>query len=357
MCHPPRQFHNARFTPASFTPPPSCVFVRRSSTMPAYHPNDRFPRCHHLLLAVTTMLLIAMSGCNDQNKAGDGMSDRPGVRPPNTALGGETSQTGTGTSSTGTGRQTQPPTQTQAQTQSQTQSQTPMSVWAIAISTSTEEDHARQAQQNRAQIAQAAPQLGPKLWVHTTARGSMVVYGQYMEPEDAAAQRDLQMVKDVDINGRKLFAGAMLSRLENPAAQANLHPHDLLSLRRQFPNVDPMYTLDIAVWIAEEGSVSSWNDTRARAERYTAQLRGRGFEAFFHHDHVRRMSTVTVGKFDSRAFDQRSGLLSGGVRELMEQFPARLVNGEELLERTNPRDPNSSTRPQGPIFVEVPRPR
>jgi hypothetical protein len=39
----------------------------------------------------------------------------------------------------------------------------------------------------------------------------------------------------------------------------------------------------------------------------------------------------------------------------MSKFPVMLVAGEELLVRTDPRDPNSKMLPQKPMLVEVPR--
>jgi hypothetical protein len=59
--------------------------------------------------------------------------------------------------------------------------------------------------------------------------------------------------------------------------------------------------------------------------------------------------------FGPEAYDARTTLFSPEVDELMAKFPVMLVAGEELLVRSDPRDPNSRMLPQKPMLVEVPR--
>ena len=79
---------------------------------------------------------------------------------------------------------------------------------------------------------------------------------------------------------------------------------------------------------------------RTAAERYCAELRSKGYEAWFYHDDDSETSIVTVGHFNRSAYDSRSTLMSPEVEDLMRQFPAHMTNGEPVLlpvDRTNPK--------------------
>lgn len=107
--------------------------------------------------------------------------------------------------------------------------------------------------------------------------------------------------------------------------------------------MDPLYTLDVAVWIADEqSSTRSYEACQRSAEQYAQQLRTQGFPAFFYHDPVRQLSNVTIGAYGSNAVDPQTGFYHDDIRALMRRFPQRLVNGEPL----------SVT--QAPVLVHVP---
>jgi hypothetical protein len=134
----------------------------------------------------------------------------------------------------------------------------------------------------------------------------------------------------------------------------NLHPHDLWTVRRAYPNVVPIYSLDVAIWGDFDSGELPISTRRNLAEQYAATLRSRGFESFFYHDDEQNLSSVTVGLFGHNAVDAETGFYSWEVDSLLEQFPERLVNGEQFMEFRNPYDPALGMKPQQPRLVEVP---
>ena len=231
----------------------------------------------------------------------------------------------------------------------------PSTSWAIVLLTFSAEGHQRAAANALQQLPAIAPQLGGGAWVRTTENGSIVVYGHYESPESAEAQRDLERVKTLTVRERQVFPRAILTRIRLPGAQRALHPHELYSARKRYPNVDPLYTLEVAVWGDFESGKLSRAEIHRRAEAYAQELRAQGFEAYFYHDDDKRLSVVTVGLFDRRAIDARSGLYSSQVDVLLERFPAHLVNGELLHEPISMRRPGRGTRVQKPLLVHVPK--
>lgn len=226
--------------------------------------------------------------------------------------------------------------------------------WTIILSTVAGESHRAQAQQRLAQLQQSLPALN-RAQLISTDRGTMITFGRYESPDDAQAQADLKMIKELTLGPMKPFAMSMLNPMPDQTAGTTLSPLDLRSLRRQFPNTNPLYTLDVAVWIASPQDGFPWEEMKRRAEAYAAQLRQQGVEAYFYHNEGQRVSSVTVGKFDRRAIDQASGFYSVEVRSMLEKFPRRLTNGQEIMVKVNPADEKSGLKPQEPQLVEVPR--
>lgn len=208
------------------------------------------------------------------------------------------------------------------------------------------------------QLGAIAPQANGAR-VHTTAKGSMVVYGQYAGRDDPRAEADQERLKQVKYQGRTVFDRIILTRLDLRLTHGQLSPHDLLSARRLHPKVDPLYTLDVAIWIANEDSKAgrdriSHQEIKRRAEAHAAQLRNQGFDAYFYHDDANKRSIVTVGLFDRRAINSVSGLYSSEVTDLVKRFPARLANGEPAWEYKDKYFPRLGTKPQTPVLVLVP---
>ncbi len=222
--------------------------------------------------------------------------------------------------------------------------------WMLVLRTFTGEGSESAA----AAMASQLPRFDPRLAatrVHTTPRGSMLVFGRYSGPDDPRVPSDRDWVKSLALNGQLLFPRVMLSRINlgGPTSQFALR-----SVRQQYPNVDPLYTLEIGVWGVFDGNLSL-EEVQRKAEAQVQKLRTQGELAFVHHDFDREMSMITVGLFDSRAINAQSGLLSDEVEEAMRRYPTYSVNGEPLLEPIDPRRPSLGTQAKKPVLVEVPR--
>lgn len=226
--------------------------------------------------------------------------------------------------------------------------------WTVVLATFAAEGHAQAAANTVRQLGAAFPRLADAR-VHTTPSGSMVVYGLYESADSKAAQSDLKAIKTLAIADRPAFPRAMLSRIKLRPQAGGLHPHALMSARQRYPTVDPLYTLEVAVWGDFESGKLSLDEIHRHAEEDAARLRAQGYEAYFHHDDDKRLSMVTVGLFDRRAIDQRTGFYSPAVEALIRRFPAHLVNGEELGELIDRRRPSRGARVQQPKLVHVPK--
>ena len=193
--------------------------------------------------------------------------------------------------------------------------------------------------------------------VHTTSSGSMVIYGTYESAQDPLAQRDKDTIKNIKIGNppRQAFPRAMLTRIRLQPIAGIRNPHDLMSLRQRHPNVDPLYTLQVAVWGDFDSGTLTLAQIHRKAEAYAAQLRAQGLEAYFHHDDDQQLSVVTIGAFDRRAIDPQTSFFSPEVEALIQRFPKHLVNGEPLMEKRVDRNRRHVEQPQTPRLVEVPK--
>ncbi len=225
--------------------------------------------------------------------------------------------------------------------------------WGIVLATFSAEGHQAAAARTVAQLPDIDPRLA-EARVYPASKGTLVVYGRYGAATDADAQRDLEWVKSLTVNNRPAFPLAMLTRVKS-LHSGPLDPMDLMSARKRFPRVDPLYTLEVGVWGDFESGALTREQVHAATERYARELRGRGFEAYFYHDDDKGLSIVTVGLFDHRAIDTRTGFYTPAVEALLREFPAHLVNGAELREPIDSRHPSRGTRVQRPMLVHVPK--
>ena len=230
----------------------------------------------------------------------------------------------------------------------------PTRFWTLVLQTFSQTGHRQAAAAMVQELRTAVPQLAGAR-VHTTSSGSMVIYGNYESPQDPAAQRDKEAIKKITIRDRRAFPRAMLTRIRLQPPPGAMHPYELMSVRQLHPNVNPLYTLQVAVWGDFESGKLTLEEIRQKAQAYATELRVQGFEAYFHHDDDQRLSVVTIGVFDRRAIDPQTGFFSPEVESLIHRFPVHLVNGEPLMEIKNRRDPRRSRQPQTPRLVEVPK--
>jgi hypothetical protein len=154
-----------------------------------------------------------------------------------------------------------------------------------------------------------------------------LLYGTYFRRTDketgrrsipAQMKSDLELLRElVGTNSERYFARARVVRNPQPSAG-----NPAWSLTR----ASGAYTLQVAAF---EPTDTFWEQKKAAAE-YCEWLRGKGYEAYYHHGPA--CSIVTVGIFDERAVEETRpgmGFYSHDVRELQkdELLKYNLVNG------------------------------
>ena len=225
--------------------------------------------------------------------------------------------------------------------------------WSVILATFSDADHAAKAAAFRGQLVSQYPELRDAM-VRRVGKGSAIVIGRFEAPDEPGAQAELKRVKAIERNKQKPFAGVMLMRTTSDDAGGPPKQWDLRSLRAKFPSVRPLFTLQVAAWSTFGEKGADYDGMRESAERYCAELRKKGHEAWFLHDEDAETSIVSVGHFDRRAYDTKSTLFAPEVQDMMREFPANLVNGEPVLIPVDPRNPKGKTKPQPCRLVEVP---
>ena len=229
--------------------------------------------------------------------------------------------------------------------------------WTIVLGTFAGDHHAQEARVAHQQVTAAVPEVR-EARVHSTDRGSMLIYGSYAGADDPRAKADLETIKQATLNDAPVFARAFLTPMpRSRAARAESQPasvYDLIKARELYPHEDRLYTVQVAIWGDFESGSLSIDEIRSSAEAYAQQLRAQGHEAYVYHDDRAKQSHVTVGLFGSMAVNSTTGEFSPAVRALLRKFPAHLVNGELLQEPIDPRRPSRGTRVQQPMLVVVP---
>ena len=227
--------------------------------------------------------------------------------------------------------------------------------YAITVATFTGPHHNEAAREAASSFVLLRPDVGRMLVVRPRRRGSVLTFGSYSGYDDPAAREDINILRSIRLsNGRPAFGQMILTRFRSPRSMQSLHPFDLWTVRRDYPTIVPIYTLDVAIWGDFESGQLPKAERRNLAQNYAASLRSKGFESFFYHDDEKNLSSVTVGLFDYKAVDAETGFYSWEVESLLEQFPERLVNGEQFMEFRNVANPSLGMKPQQPRLVEVP---
>lgn len=226
--------------------------------------------------------------------------------------------------------------------------------WSILIASFTQEDHQEAARAARDRLVAQFPEISDSV-VRRVPKGSVIVLGRYSGPSDPEAQDRLKKVKGIAADRGRPFAGVILTRISVTDENRKPSPYDIRHLRELNPDINPLYSLQVAAWSTFGDRNLKWSEVRTAAEKYCRELRSKGYLAFVHHDDDRQISSVTIGAFGKDAYDPRSTLFEPEVEDLMKKFPKHLVNGEEVLVPIDPRKPDGPTRPQGPRLVEVPK--
>jgi hypothetical protein len=228
-------------------------------------------------------------------------------------------------------------------------------MYAITVATFTGPHHNEAAREAASAFVLLKPDVGKMLVVRPRRRGSVLTFGSYSGYNDPAAKEAIKILRSIRLtSGQPAFGQMILTRFRSPRSMHSLHPYDLWTVRRDYPTVVPIYTLDVAIWGDFDSGQLPQTKRRSLAENYTTSLRNKGFESFFYHDDEKNLSSVTVGLFDYKAVDAETGFYNWEVESLLEQFPERLVNGEQFMEFRNVNDLSLGMKPQHPRLVEVP---
>lgn len=228
--------------------------------------------------------------------------------------------------------------------------------WGVVLATFSDDGHQQMAKMACERLAETYPAL-KGCYARSTERGSVVMIGQFAGPKDDEARAMLDAVKAISPDGRaRPFGRAYLSRVQSGSGAAR-SPYDLVAAaKRKMPNAHPLFTFQVAMWSDFDSKTLTQDEIEQKAEAHCKMLRARGLESFVHHDQDKHMSIVTIGVFDSEAYDPRSTLFSPPVERLFKQFPSMLVNGEDLL-LPPPKGAPAGTAPtkQPCVLIEVPK--
>ena len=225
--------------------------------------------------------------------------------------------------------------------------------WGVVLATVGDEGHEKVAAAARDRLAASYPEL-KDAYVRNTDRGSVVMVGHFSGPQDPTAKPFLERIKALSPDGKaQPFARVYLSRVQSSSDAVG--PYDLSRARRKFPNTHPLFTVQVAMWSDFESNTMTAEQVRDKADAYCRMLRAKGVEAFVKHDDDKRLSIVTVGVFDSSAYDARSTLFSPQAEKVFRQFPIMLVNGEELLQPPAKGTPPGTPLSKAPsTLIEIP---
>lgn len=192
----------------------------------------------------------------------------------------------------------------------------------------------------------------PDAYAERRGRSVVVAYGRYAGPDDPQAQRDLDRIRGMKIEGGTPFAGAVLVPPPFEALPGGIPEYDLNGVKRD-RGEDALYTLQVAIYTRLNTNTprpQELAEFRKAAEKAVVELRREGEEAFYYHGP--RGSTVTVGVFGPRDHDPtKPGRDSFALMETRRRHPLNLVNGATLLARTRGQ---AEARPQPSFLVPIP---
>ena len=225
--------------------------------------------------------------------------------------------------------------------------------WSVWLASFTEQGHAAAATAMREAIVARYPMLLASR-VCAVENGSVIVFGSFVGLDDPNAKPAIKMVKDIEENGVRPFARSYLIRLQT-TSNNKPGPYDLSKVRVRFPNVVPLFTVKVATWSDFKSDEIPFAEIQSKAEAYCAKLRLQGFEAYVKNDADDRSSIVTIGVFDSSAYDARTTLFHPDVEQILKKFPVLLVNGEPLLEPPPRGLQNAKPTAKACVLIEIPR--
>lgn len=174
----------------------------------------------------------------------------------------------------------------------------------------------------------------PGAYLEPREQRIVLAFGNYTGPADASAQRDLQRIRAIDVQGDRPYAAAVLGPPSARNLAGSVPEFDLRNAGRLHPG--SIYTLQIGIYGRPDNTPprpEELAEFRKSAEEAVNDLRRQGELAFYYHDRLR--STVTVGAFRQSDYDPALGAggMSFQVRETMRRHPQNLLNGQGIRQR------------------------
>jgi hypothetical protein len=194
--------------------------------------------------------------------------------------------------------------------------------WSIALGVFAGADRAARARAYAERIRGEDSALAEAFVAERGSRAA-VLLGRLSSPSSSEAQRLLDRVRGIRLDGGRPFATAFFLPPEGEPVR------DDLDLRFARQNLGAEVTLQIGAYGRLDGAPSEKQlaEFRAQAEQAAEELRRQGELAFYFHGPS--LSMVTVGAFrqDDLGRDPRP------LAELQERFPHNLYNGQGIREK------------------------
>ena len=183
----------------------------------------------------------------------------------------------------------------------------------------------------------------------------VIAFGDYLDKTDPKALKDLKRIKSIEIEGERVFSGAMIAPPTSKSLRGSNAEFDLRLAKERYGK-KAVYTLQIGVYGRSDYQMPSAQDLvslRRSAESAVRELRAQGVMAFYYHAPARSM--VTVGIFGERDFDSTTlpPTQSAELSRIRKQFPNNLLNGQGINETVRTQS-GKSTRLQSSQLVAVP---
>ncbi|MBL0921573.1 MAG: hypothetical protein IBJ10_05525 [Phycisphaerales bacterium] len=213
--------------------------------------------------------------------------------------------------------------------------------WTIILGTFSGEDHHGVATQAAARIASETGLTG--LRVEPRGRGTVVTYGSYPEPNDAA-RKELERIRALTMGGQAVFATAFIAP-PSTGSDLGLSPMFHLSKAREEFGARAKYTLQVGVYESPKR-----DEAMRAAEQAALALRREGESAFYYHGPQRSM--VTIGAFAESEVGAGGSRPSPALEALQRRHPLNLLNGNRPL--VEKRAGAKATTNQASFLVMIP---
>ncbi len=203
-------------------------------------------------------------------------------------------------------------------------------------------------------LAQVRAEGGlPEAYLTKRRDAIIVAVGDFPTPDDPRAKAELSRVQNLEINGNKPYASAMLAPPLDFKMTGSMPQFNLLRAK-ELSGGSAIYTLQVAVYGRMDLPHPSQEDLaepRKAAEQAAAKLRQEGEQAWYYHGQT--MSMVCIGSFDQTDFDpQTPNFKSPKLRDIQKRYPYNLYNGAGINvkrkgDRVEAKQPSS--------LVEIPK--